>query len=51
MDGLVSFLESALGDSLNETGKDAWKKLVNNIITGVDQELEVLKAEMENEVE
>ena len=51
LDGLVAFLGSALGDSLNETGHHAWKKLVNNIITGIDQELEVLKNEMENDGE
>ena len=49
LDGLVSFLQTTLGDSLNETGYHAWKKLVNNIIAGVDQELEVLKADMETE--
>ena len=51
LDGLVAFLGSALGDSLNEIGHHAWKKLVNNIITGIDQELEVLKNEMENDGE
>ena len=46
LDGLVSFLQTTLGDSLSETGYHAWKKLVNNIIAGVDQELEILKADM-----
>ena len=51
LDGLVSFLQTALGDSLSEEGCKAWKKLVNNIMVGIDQELEVLKAETENDGE
>ena len=49
LDGLVCFLQTTLGDSLNDTGYHAWKMLVNNIIAGVDQELESLKADMEVE--
>ena len=51
LDGLVSFLVATLGDSLDESGQAAWKKLVGNIITGIEQELEVLKLSMENEGE
>ena len=47
----MSFLEATLGDSLDESGKTAWKKLVDNIITGIEQELEVLKLTIENEGE
>ena len=49
LDGLVSFLQTSLGDSFNDAGYHAWKKLVNNIIAGVDQELEILKEDMEVE--
>ena len=49
LNGLVAFLGEALGDQLEEAGKDAWVKLVNNIIAGIEPELEVLNAELEAE--
>ena len=51
LDGLVSFLEVTLGDSLDKSGQAAWKKLIGNIINGIEQDLEVLKLNIENEGE
>ena len=45
----MAFLGEALGDELQEPGKEAWMKLVNNIILGVEQELDVLRAELETQ--
>ena len=41
----------ALGDELDEAGKAAWQKMVNNVMTGIEQEIENLKAEIEAENE
>ena len=47
MDVLTNDKE-ALAEELDDAGKDAWAKLVNNIIIGVEQEMEALKAELES---
>ena len=49
LNGLAAFLGEALGDALDQEGKEAWGKLINNVIVGVEQELELLQADIQNE--
>ena len=49
LNGLAAFLGEALGDALDQEGKEAWGRLINNVIVGVEQELEVLQADIQNE--
>ena len=49
LNGLAAFLGEALGDALDQEGKEAWGRLINYVIVGVEQELEVLQADVQNE--
>ena len=49
LNGLAAFLGEALVDALDQEGKEAWGRLINNVIVGVEQELEVLQADIQNE--